>query len=205
MQKGKFISVDGVEGAGKSTQIGFIYDYLRGKNINVILTREPGGTDLGEQIRQLLLNVSTKSMNSDTELLLIFAARCEHIKQKIIPSLERGDWVLSDRFSDASYAYQGGGRGLDMLRIAQLEQWVLGDFAPDMTLLLDVSVQLGMSRIAKRAKKDRIEQENMDFFERVRATYIKRSKQFPERIRLIDASQDVAHTSRQIQTILKDL
>ncbi len=164
MQKGKFITIDGVEGAGKSTQITFICDYLKSKGINVVLTREPGGTELGEKIRTLLLNPETKSMHSDTELLLMFAARNEHINAKIRPLLQAGDCVLSDRFTDASYAYQGGGRGLDMRRIAELESWVLQDFVPDMTLLLDVPVELGMSRVESRGKKDRIELEDIDFF-----------------------------------------
>ena len=205
MERGKFITIDGVEGAGKSTQIDFIRDYLSNKGINVILTREPGGTELGEKIRELLLSPETKSMHSETELLLMFAARNEHIHRKIMPALAQGDWVLSDRFTDASYAYQGGGRGLDINRIAQLEQWVLQDFTPDMTLLLDVPVELGMSRIESRGKKDRIELEAMDFFNRVRESYIDRSKQFPDRIKLIDSSQTVEYTTQQIKAILDSL
>lgn len=205
MQKGKFITIDGVEGAGKSTQITFICDYLKAKNINVILTREPGGTDLGEKIRELLLSNNTQSMHSDTELLLMFAARNEHINTKIIPALERGDWVLSDRFTDASYAYQGGGRGLDIERIEQLENWVLQDFTPDMTLLLDIPVELGMSRVESRGEKDRIELEAMDFFERVRQAYIARSEKYPQRIKLIDSSGAREHTSEQIEKILATL
>ena len=205
MQKGKFITIDGVEGAGKSTQITFICDYLKAKNINVILTREPGGTDLGEKIRELLLSNNTQSMHSDTELLLMFAARNEHINTKIIPALERGDWVLSDRFTDASYAYQGGGRGLDIERIEQLENWVLQDFTPDMTLLLDIPVELGMSRVESRGEKDRIELEAMDFFERVRQAYIARSEKYPQRIKLIDSSGTREHTSEQIEKILATL
>ncbi|SFV81454.1 Thymidylate kinase [hydrothermal vent metagenome] len=205
MERGKFITIDGVEGAGKSTQIDFIRDYLSNKGINVILTREPGGTELGEKIRELLLSPETKFMHSETELLLMFAARNEHIHRKIMPALAQGDWVLSDRFTDASYAYQGGGRGLDINRIAQLEQWVLQDFTPDMTLLLDVPVELGMSRIESRGKKDRIELEAMDFFNRVRESYIDRSKQFPDRIKLIDSSQTVEFTTQQIKAVLDSL
>ena len=205
MERGKFITIDGVEGAGKSTQIDFIRDYLSNKGINVILTREPGGTELGEKIRELLLSPETKSMHSETELLLMFAARNEHVHRKIMPALAQGDWVLSDRFTDASYAYQGGGRGLDINRIAQLEQWVLQDFTPDMTLLLDVPVELGMSRIESRGKKDRIELEAMDFFNRVRESYIDRSKQFPDRIKLIDSSQTVEFTTQQIKAVLDSL
>ena len=202
MERGKFITIDGVEGAGKSTQITFICDYLKAKGVKVILTREPGGTDVGEKIRTLLLSNSTGKMHADTELMLMFAARNEHIQNKIMPALGRGDWVLSDRFTDASYAYQGGGRGLDVERIAQLEQWVLQDFIPDMTLLLDVPVEIGMSRVESRGKKDRIELEATDFFNRVRQAYIDRSEQFPERIKLIDSSQTVEHTKQQIKVIL---
>ncbi len=205
MQKGKFITVDGVEGAGKSTQINFICEYLKDKGINVILTREPGGTEIGEKIRTMLLSNSTGKMHADTELMLMFAARNEHIQNKIIPVLAQGDWVLSDRFTDASYAYQGGGRGLDIERIAQLENWVLQDFTPDMTLLLDVSVHIGMQRVESRGTKDRIEQEDFDFFNRVRQAYIARAEQYPQRIKLIDAAQSVDDTSRHIQAILNDL
>ncbi|CAB5503273.1 Thymidylate kinase (EC [Bathymodiolus thermophilus thioautotrophic gill symbiont] len=205
MQKGKFITIDGVEGAGKSTQIDFICQYLTDKGINVVLTREPGGTEVGEKIRTLLLSNSTGKMHADTELMLMFAARNEHIQNKIIPTLNQGDWILSDRFTDASYAYQGGGRGLDIARIAQLEQWVLRSFAPDMTLLLDIPVDIGMRRVESRGEKDRIEQESLDFFNRVRNSYIARSEQYPERIKLIDASQNVENISNEIQKILKTL
>ena len=205
MQKGKFITIDGVEGAGKSTQIKFICDYLEAKGVNVVLTREPGGTDLGEKIRELLLSTTTKSMHSDSELLLMFAARNEHIHHKIIPALEKGDWVLSDRFTDASYAYQGGGRGLDIERIERLEHWVLKGFTPDMTLLLDIPVDLGMSRVESRGEKDRIELEELDFFERVRQAYIDRSEKYPQRIKLIDSSKSREHTSAQIEKILEIL
>ncbi|SHN93211.1 dTMP kinase [bacterium endosymbiont of Bathymodiolus sp. 5 South] len=205
MRKGKFITIDGVEGAGKSTQIDFICQYLANKDINIVLTREPGGSAIGEKIRTLLLSNSTGEMHADTELMLMFAARNEHIQTKIIPALVQGDWVLSDRFTDASYAYQGGGRGLSIARIAQLESWVLQSFTPDMTLLLDVPVEIGMQRVESRGKKDRIEQESLDFFNRVRDAYIARSKQYPERIKLIDAAQSAKNTSNQIQEILKTL
>ncbi len=203
--QGKFITIDGVEGAGKSTQIEFICQYLADKGINIMLTREPGGTEVGEKIRKLLLSNATGKMHDETELMLMFAARNEHIQNKIMPALARGDWVLSDRFTDASYAYQGGGRGLDTIRIAQLEAWVLQDFVPNMTLLLDVPVEVGMKRVESRGKKDRIEQESLDFFNRVRTAYITRSKTYPERIKLIDASQSVENTSSQIQKVLSML
>ena len=147
MNKGKFITIDGVEGAGKSTQIDFICSYLHRKGIEVVKTREPGGTDLGEKIRSLLLDVSSKEMHSDTELLLMFSSRNELIQNKIIPALNDGRWVISDRFTDASFAYQGGGRMLNLDRITKLEEWVQGTFQPDLTLLLDVSVDIGMKRI----------------------------------------------------------
>jgi dTMP kinase len=205
MRKGKFITIDGVEGAGKSTQIDFICQYLTDKDINIVLTREPGGSAIGEKIRTLLLSNSTGEIHADTELMLMFAARNEHIQNKIMPALAQGNWVLSDRFSDASYAYQGGGRGLSIARIAQLENWVLQSFTPDMTLLLDVPVEIGMRRVESRGEKDRIERESLDFFNRVRDAYIARSKQYPERIKLIDASQSATNTSNQIQEILKTL
>ncbi len=205
MQTGKFITIDGIEGAGKSTQIKFICQYLKDRGIRVILTREPGGIKLGEKIRTLLLSPQTQSIHPETELLLIFAARYEHVQAKIIPALKLGNWVLSDRFTDASYAYQGGGRGMPIKRIAELEKWALQGFAPDMTLLLDVDVKLGMARIESREKKDRIEQEDIDFFNRVRAAYIDRARQSPQRIKLIDSSKTPAHTSRQIQAVLDGL
>ena len=205
MRRGKFITIDGVEGAGKSTQIDFIYNLLKSKGIKLILTREPGGTDLGARIRELLLGNDIDSMHSDTELLLMFADRNEHIQTKVIPALESGHWVLSDRFTDASYAYQGGGRGLDVKRIAELEKWVLQGFVPDLTFLLDVDIELGMRRIKSRGMKDRIEQETMDFFARVRDSYIQRSQMFPDRIKLIDATKSIENTSQQIKNILLDL
>ncbi len=205
MRRGKFITIDGVEGAGKSTQIDFIYNLLKSKGIKLILTREPGGTDLGEKIRELLLGNDIDSMHSDTELLLMFADRNEHVQTKVIPALESGHWVLSDRFTDSSYAYQGGGRGLDVKRIAELEKWVLQGFVPDLTFLLDVDIELGMRRIKSRGMKDRIEQETMDFFARVRDSYIQRSQMFPDRIKLIDATKSIENTSQQIKNILLDL
>ena len=168
MKKGKFITIDGVEGAGKSTQIAFICDYLHRKGIDVVKTREPGGTDLGEKIRSLLLGLDNEGMHSDTELLLMFSARNELIQNKIKPALAEGKWVVSDRFTDASFAYQGGGRLLNLDRISELESWVQGKFQADLTLLLDVGVDIGMTRIESRKSKDRIEKEEREFFERVK-------------------------------------
>ena len=202
MSKGKFITIDGVEGAGKSTQIDLICSYLQRKGIDVVRTREPGGTDLGEKIRSLLLDVDNKEMHSDTELLLMFSSRNELIQNKIIPALNKGSWVVSDRFTDASFAYQGGGRMLDLNRISKLESWVLGEFQPNLTLFLDVSVDVGMQRVEARAAKDRIELEERAFFERVRSVFIDRSKSYPERIKLIDASGSISEIHNNIKLFL---
>ena len=205
MRKGKFITIDGVEGAGKSTQIDLICKHLYEKGIKVVRTREPGGTEVGEKIRSVLLDVENQEMHSDTELLLMFSSRNELIQNKIIPALNDGYWVVSDRFTDASFAYQGGGRMLNLDRIAELEDWVLGDFKPDLTLLLDVSVEVGMARIEARAAKDRIELEEREFFERVRSVFIRRSETFPERIKLIDASGAVDDIHSKIRALIDSL
>ena len=202
MNKGKFITIDGVEGSGKSTQIDLICSYLQRKGIDVVRTREPGGTDLGEKIRSLLLDVDNKEMHSDTELLLMFSSRNELIQNKIIPALNKGSWVVSDRFTDASFAYQGGGRMLDLNRISKLESWVLGEFQPNLTLFLDVSVDVGMQRVEARAAKDRIELEERAFFERVRSVFIDRYKSYPERIKLIDASGSISEIHNNIKLFL---
>ena len=205
MSKGKFITIDGVEGAGKSTQIDLICSYLHRKGIEVVRTREPGGTEVGEKIRSVLLDVENQEMHSDTELLLMFSSRNELIQNKIIPALNDGYWVVSDRFTDASFAYQGGGRMLNLDRITELEDWVLGDFKPDLTVLLDVSVEVGMARIEARAAKDRIELEEREFFERVRSVFIRRSEAFPERIKLIDASGAVDDIHSKIRALIDSL
>ena len=199
MTKGKFITIDGVEGAGKSTQIDLICSYLHQKGIEVVRTREPGGTAVGEKIRSVLLDVENQEMHSDTELLLMFSSRNELIQNKIIPALNEGFWVVSDRFTDASFAYQGGGRMLNLDRIDKLADWVLGDFKPDLTLLLDVSVEVGMERIESRAAKDRIELEERAFFERVRSVFVSRSEAFPDRIKLIDANDSVEGIQSKIR------
>ena len=203
MNKGKFITIDGIEGAGKSTQIELICSYLHRKGIEVVRTREPGGTDIGEKIRSVLLDVDNKEMHSDTELLLMFSSRNELIQNKIIPALNEGKWVVSDRFTDASFAYQGGGRMLSLDRIAKLENWVLGSFKPDLTFLLDISVEIGMTRVEARNAKDRIEQEERAFFERVRSVFIERSKIYPDRIKLINAERSVDEIQTQIQSIIE--
>ena len=202
MTKGKFITIDGVEGAGKSTQIDLICSYLHQKGIEIVRTREPGGTAVGEKIRSVLLDVENQEMHSDTELLLMFSSRNELIQNKIIPALNEGFWVVSDRFTDASFAYQGGGRMLNLDRIDKLADWVLGDFKPDLTLLLDVSVEVGMERIESRAAKDRIELEERAFFERVRSVFVSRSEAFPDRIKLIDANDSVEGIQSKIRAYI---
>jgi len=187
-ERGRFISVEGIEGAGKSTQIEAVGEFLHARGIDTVTTREPGGTALSEAVRGLLLDPHNRGMAADTELLLVFAARAEHLDKIIVPALEAGKWVLSDRFTDATFAYQGGGRGIDAARIAELEQWVQGGLRPDLTLLLDLPVTAGMQRIAGRKSPDRFEREDAAFFERIRTRYLERAAAEPERFRCIDAS-----------------
>lgn len=203
--KNYFITLEGIEGTGKSTAIKFIHRYLHQKNIPLILTREPGGTKIGDAIREVLLNQYDEKMEGKTELLLMFASRAQNLAQVIRPALAEGNWVLSDRFTDASYAYQGGGRGLPEKYIAQLEQVVHADLQPDITFLLDAPVQVGKSRIKNRAVTDRIEQERQEFFERVRAAYLERAKKFPHRFRVIDASQSLSNVEQQISQVLDQI
>jgi len=203
--QGKFITLEGGEGAGKSTNISFIQDYLQQRDIEVVLTREPGGTALSEQIREILLDHKQDNMNSDTELLLMFAARAQHLAEVIRPALQAGRWVICDRFTDATYAYQGGGRGIATARIAQLEQWVQGELRPDMTLIFDLPVQTGLERAGNRSSPDRFEQEDLAFFERVRATYLQRAAQHPARYAVIDANQTLAQVQQQITAVLGKL
>lgn len=200
---GKFISIEGIEGAGKSTQISFIRTFLEEQGKRVVVTREPGGTDLGEQIRELLLMPREGGMSEDAELLLMFAARAEHIHQVIKPALERGDWVISDRFVDATFAYQGGGRGIPQERIQQVSDWTLNGLQTDLTLLFDLPVELGQSRVAKRQQeKDRFEQEKATFFEKIRQCYLQRAAAEPERMKIIDASHDIDAIQMQLTNIL---
>jgi dTMP kinase len=200
---GKFISIEGIEGAGKSTQISFIRTFLEEQGKRVVVTREPGGTDLGEQIRELLLMPREGGMSEDAELLLMFAARAEHIHRVIKPALERGDWVISDRFVDATFAYQGGGRGIPQERIQQVSDWTLNGLQTDLTLLFDLPVELGQSRVAKRQQeKDRFEQEKATFFEKIRQCYLQRAAAEPERMKIIDASHDIDAIQMQLTNIL---
>ncbi len=185
----RFITIEGVEGAGKTTSIDFIARYLETRGIDVVVTREPGGTRLGEEIRAILLAHRQDGMTADTETLLMFAARAEHLKQVIYPALTAGKWVLSDRFTDASYAYQGGGRGIAAQRIAVLEDWLQGELRPDLTLLLDLPVSLGLQRAGRRSTPDRFESEQLTFFERVREAYLQQARSHADRYRIIDAAQ----------------
>jgi len=202
----KFISIEGIEGAGKSTQLAFIQRYLAENGKQLTVTREPGGTELGEQIRSLLLTPTESGMAVDTELLLMFSARAEHVSQIIKPALSRDEWVLSDRFTDATFAYQGGGRGIDQQRITELAQWTLNGLKPDLTLLFDLPVELGQQRVLSRNQGiDRFEQEKVDFFQKVRNCYLERAQQEPERIKVIDASQSIADIELQLTSILQPL
>ncbi|MEW6647886.1 MAG: dTMP kinase [Pseudomonadota bacterium] len=200
--RGRFITLEGGEGAGKSSNLEHIHRRLSAAGKQVIRTREPGGTPLGEQLRALLLDRSQSAMVADTELLLMFAARAQHLGELIVPALERGDWVLCDRFTDATYAYQGGGRGIDPERIRVLEQWVQRELRPDLTLLLDLPVEQGLQRAGARSDPDRFEQEQGDFFRRVRDAYRTRAAQEAERFRLIDASRPLPEVQAQIDQVL---
>lgn len=203
---GKFISIEGVEGAGKSTQVSFIEQYLTEKGKNVIVTREPGGTDLGEKIRALLLAPTQPAMAVETELLLMFAARAEHIKQVIEPTLSRGDWVLCDRFVDATFAYQGGGRGVTQQRIQVVADWTLQGLAPELTLLFDLPVEIGLKRVAKRNEViDRFEQEKVTFFEKIRESYLHSAIAEPDRIKVVDASLSIDDIQQQLIRLLSPL
>ncbi len=205
MSKGLFITLEGGEGAGKSTQLAHVRQRIEAAGIPLHVTREPGGTPLAEQIRALLLDHRDEQMASDTELLLMFAARAQHLAGLIRPALARGEWVLCDRFTDATYAYQGGGRGIDVERIAVLEDWVQRELRPDLTLLLDLPIDVGMARAGQRGALDRFEREQQDFFERVRAAYLARAEWEPQRFRIIDASQDIAGVQAQIDAVLTPL
>ena len=200
--KGKFITVEGIEGVGKTTNIDFIHQQLLAAGRDVVLTREPGGTPLGEAVRGLLLDPEYTGMDPVCELQLMFAARAEHLAKVVWPELDKGRWVLCDRFTDATYAYQGGGRGIDTGIIARLEELVQGDFRPDLTLLLDVSVEVGLARAGKRGALDRFEQEQVEFFERVRGAYLGMVKQYGERYRVIDASLPLEQVQQQLSGVL---
>ena len=202
LQQGKFITVEGIEGAGKSSNLAFIQRLLEAAGKQVVFTREPGGTPLGEEVRDLLLGHKHTGMADDAELLLMFGARAEHLASVISPALESGNWVLCDRFTDASYAYQGGGRGIAWDRIRVLEQWVQGGLRPDLTLLLDLPVGVGLERAGKRSEPDRFEREAEAFFGRVRDAYLQIAADEPDRVRLVDASLPLPQVQARIETAL---
>jgi dTMP kinase len=204
MKKNYFITLEGIEGAGKSTMLDCIVRTLSDAGVSFIKTREPGGTALAEGIRRILLSPTDESIAPDTELLLMFAGRAQHIYQVILPALREGKWVVSDRFTDATYAYQGGGRGIPYPRIAQMESWVQGDLRPDCTLLLDLPVDMGMQRVKERkGGRDRIESEHHAFFERVRAAYLERAREDEARYRIIDAAQRIDKVQADIRETIQ--
>ena len=202
--KGKFITIEGSEGVGKSTNIVFIQTLLARHAIDLVLTREPGGTPFAEELRALLLQERSEHIDEMAELLLVFAARAQHLQQVILPALDAGQWVLCDRFVDSTYAYQGGGRGLDVAMIRQLEQSVLRGLMPDLTLYLDIDVKEGLARASARAQLDRFESEQIEFFERVRASYLQRVDT-AEHYRVIDASQALDSVQDDITSVLRPL
>ena len=196
---GKFITFEGIDGAGKSTHIDFVADLIRKRGHNVVITREPGGTSLGEKLRELLLH---EKMHLETEALLMFAARREHLAQVIDPALARGDWVISDRFTDATFAYQGGGRGLDLDKLKTLEQWVHPHRQPDLTLLFDLSIDIARARLDATRKLDKFEREQESFFVATRSEYLRRAREFPERFHIIDSQESIPKIQSDIAKII---
>lgn len=200
--RGKFITFEGIDGAGKSTHIGFVAALLEARGKTVITSREPGGTSLGEKLRELLLH---EKMHLETEALLMFASRREHLAQVIEPALARGDWVISDRFTDATFAYQGGGRKLDLHKLDVLEQWVHPHLQPDLTLLFDVPLEVARARLDASRTLDKFEQEQVDFFCATRAEYLRRAAEFPQRFRIIDATQTIGDVRAVLEKIIVSL
>ncbi|PWF43938.1 dTMP kinase [Massilia glaciei] len=200
--RGRFISFEGIDGAGKSTHIAYVAELLGARGKTVVSSREPGGTELGEKLRELLLH---QKMHLETEALLMFASRREHIAQVIAPALARGDWVISDRFTDASFAYQGGGRGLDRAKMEVLEHWVHPALQPDLTLLFDVPLEVARARLDATRTLDKFEQEQADFFAACRGEYLRRAAQFPSRITVIDSTQSIEATRARLAGILEHL
>ena len=199
---GKFISFEGIDGAGKSTHIGFVAEFLASHGKTVVSSREPGGTSIGEKLRELVLH---EKMDLETEALLMFASRREHIAQVIAPGLSRGDWVLSDRFTDASFAYQGGGRGLDRAKLEALENWVHPHLQPDLTLLFDVPLEVARSRLDATRNLDKFEREQADFFSACRNEYLRRAAQFPDRIVVVDSTRSIDETRAFLAGVLGKL
>jgi len=202
VSRAKFISFEGVDGAGKSTHLAWFADTLRQRGVDVLVTREPGGTPLGERLREILLH---EPMLAQTEALLMFAARMEHIGQVVKPALQRGTWVVSDRFSDASFAYQGGGRGVPAQKLEQLEQWVHPGFQPDLTLLFDIPIEVARQRLSNNATLDRFEQEQGEFFEKVRQAYLARYRKDTGRFALIDASKTPQEVKASLERVVATL
>ncbi len=202
---GKFITIEGGEGAGKSTNIDFIIKFLEKNGIKVLQTREPGGTPLAEKIRDILLDKSETDIHSDTELLLMFAARAQHLHEVILPAIQKGIWVVCDRFTDATYAYQGGGRGIDLHRIAELESWVQGELRPDLTLIFDLPIEVGLERAGQRSAPDRFELENIEFFKRVRDVYLLRASQNPDKYAVINAEPELTQVQKELTEVLNQI
>ena len=202
-KRGKFITIEGGEGAGKTTNREYVADWLRAQGVVLRMTREPGGTAIGEQLRGLLLRDQSPAPAEMTELLLLFAARAQHIAEVVDPALAAGEWVLCDRFTDATFAYQGYGRGLSTAVIGHLESLVQGALRPDLVLLLDLDPRVGMQRALERGEPDRFEQEDIAFFDRVRAGYLARAAEAPARYRVIDARQPLGDVTRQLQRVLE--
>jgi len=198
-----FITIEGGEGGGKSTNLAYIENYLKERGKDVVVTREPGGTELGEKLRHILLDPGNEGMDDRAELLLVFAARAHHIAKVIQPALDAGKIVLCDRFTDATYAYQGGGRGLPRVDIGVLENWVQGELRPDLTILLDLDIEIGLFRANERGDQDRFEQEEMKFFDRVRSSYLEMAKVDPERYRIIDAGETLDVVQKQLHQVLE--
>ncbi|RMH19631.1 MAG: dTMP kinase [Gammaproteobacteria bacterium] len=201
--KGQFVTLEGIEGVGKSSHLPAIRRYFESRGHRVVTTREPGGTPLGERLRQLLLQDKSLQICDDTELMLMFAARAEHLSQVIRPELENGSVVISDRFTDSTFAYQGGGRGLPQDRIAELEHWVQGGLRPDLTLLFDAPVEIALQRAARRSNKDRIEDQELSFFEDVRNCFLRRCQMEPERFVRIDSSRSYDEVEAAVLSALK--
>lgn len=203
MKAGKFITIEGIEGAGKSTAISVISEYLKNAGLEIVITREPGGTEIAEAIRKILLIHHNEKMEIDTELLLFFASRAQHIAQVIKPALFAGKVVLCDRFTDASFAYQCGGRGIAEEKVATLETWVHHDLQPDLTILMDLPVEIGMQRAVSRGELDRFEVEQCQFFAKIRAYYLKRAQKFVQRFRVIDASLPIEQVTQNLRDLIK--
>lgn len=202
--RGKFITLEGIDGAGKSTQLGWLAALLRARGKSVVVTREPGGTPLGERLRDLLLD-NRAGMHPETEALLMFAARREHLDKVILPALHRGEWVVCDRFTDASFAYQGGGRGLPAGKLVELEYWVQGQLQPDLTLYFDVPVELGRRRTSRVKQPDRFEKEQDEFFRKVRDGYLERARSFPKRIVVVNAGRSLEEVNKTVEDIVTSI